>query len=71
VIFWPVPGVLPFLFLHDGYLALRFANLIQITLLFFVGFQWAGHTGANPWRTGLVIVLLGVSMVAVAVALGG
>jgi VIT family len=66
-----VPGVLPFLFLDDGYLALRIANLIQIILLFFVGFRWAGHTGANPWRTGLAIVFLGVSLVAVAVALGG
>jgi hypothetical protein len=66
-----IPGVLPFLFLDDGYQALRLANLIQIALLFFVGFRWARHTGANPWRTGLVIVVLGVGMVAVAVALGG
>jgi hypothetical protein len=66
-----VPGVLPFLFLDDGHLALRAANAIQLCLLFFVGFGWAHYTGANAWRTGLSIVALGVGLVAVAVALGG
>jgi hypothetical protein len=66
-----VPGVLPFLVLSDGYLALRVANLIQVCLLFVVGYRWASHTGANPWRTGLIVVGLGIAMVAVAVALGG
>ena len=28
------------------------ANLIQVCLLFLVGFRWARHTGANPWFTG-------------------
>lgn len=66
-----LPGVLPFLFLEDGYLALRLANTIQVGLLFFVGYRWAEHTGANPWRTGLGVVALGVTMVLVAIALGG
>ena len=66
-----LPGALPFLFLEDGYLALRAANFIQVGLLFFVGYRWAEHTGANPWRTGFGIVALGVTMVLVSVALGG
>ena len=66
-----LPGILPFLFLEDGYLALRVANLIQVGLLFFVGYRWAEHTGANPWRTGFGIVALGVTMVLISVALGG
>lgn len=66
-----VPGVLPFLFLQDGYLALDLANFMQVCLLFLVGYRWASHTGANPWRTGAMIVGLGIGLVAVAVALGG
>ncbi len=71
VSFSALPGALPFLFVEDGYIALRLANFIQVGLLFFVGYRWAEHTGANPWRTGLGIVALGVTMVLVAVALGG
>jgi VIT1/CCC1 family predicted Fe2+/Mn2+ transporter len=66
-----VPGVLPFVLLDDSYVALRFANLLQIVLLFLVGFRWARYTGAAPWRTGLLIVALGVGLVAISVALGG
>jgi len=66
-----LPGVVPFLVLNDGYLALRSANLIQVCLLFLVGFRWARHTGGNPWYTGLSIAGLCVGLVAVSVALGG
>ncbi len=66
-----LPGVVPFLLIEDDYLALRVANLVQVVLLFLIGFRWARHTGANPWWTGLIIVLLGLSLVAVSVSLGG
>lgn len=66
-----IPGVLPLLVLDDGYRALRIANILQICLLFLVGYRWAHHSGANPWRTGVMIALLGVVLVLVAVALGG
>jgi VIT1/CCC1 family predicted Fe2+/Mn2+ transporter len=66
-----LPGVVPFLILGDSYLALRLANLLQIGLLFVVGFRWAEHTGANPWWTGSGLVALSIALVAVAVVLGG
>jgi hypothetical protein len=66
-----LPGTLPFVVLGDGYLALRLANLIQVCLLFLVGFRWARHTGANPWFTGFAIAGLCIGLVAVSVALGG
>jgi len=66
-----IPGVLPFLILEDTYLALRAANLIQIGLLFWVGYHWATHTGSRPWRAGLIIVALSVALVVVSVVLGG
>lgn len=66
-----VPGALPFLVVADNLVALRLANLLQVGLLFAVGFHWARYSGAPPWRTGAAMVALGAALVAVAVALGG
>jgi hypothetical protein len=75
-VFWLVfltalPAVLPFLVLRDAHIALRVSNLILIGLLFYAGWRWASYTGASPWRTGLFMTLLSVSLVLVAIALGG
>jgi VIT1/CCC1 family predicted Fe2+/Mn2+ transporter len=66
-----LPGVLPLLVVHDPQLGLRLANVVQICLLFFVGHRWARLSGGNPWRTGLVIMLLAVALVLVALLFGG
>jgi hypothetical protein len=66
-----LPGVIPFLLLEDSYLALRLSNAVLILLLLFVGYWWAHYTDARPWRAALIVLSLGVSMVFVAVALGG
>ena len=66
-----VPGALPFLVVEDTLVALRLANLLQVGLLFAVGYHWARYSGAPPWRTGAAMVGLGAALVAVAVALGG
>jgi hypothetical protein len=66
-----LPGVIPFLLLEDSHLALRLSNVVLILLLFLVGYWWGHYTDARPWRVGVTVMLLGVSMVFVAVALGG
>lgn len=66
-----IPGVLPLLLLDDAYTSLRIANMLQICLLFGVGYAWAHYSGANPWWIGLLIALLGIGLVLLAVALGG
>ena len=66
-----LPGVIPFLLLKDPYHALRLSNLLLILLLFLVGYWWAHYTDASPWRVGLSVMILGVSMVGVSIALGG
>jgi len=71
VAFTAVPGTLPFLVLGDNPVALRLANLIQISLLFLVGFRLARHSSGNPWFTGFAIAALCIALVAVSVALGG
>jgi hypothetical protein len=66
-----LPGAIPILLVADGALAVRLANLLQLCLLFAVGYRWARYVGANPWRTGLSIVGLCLALVAVAIPLGG
>jgi VIT1/CCC1 family predicted Fe2+/Mn2+ transporter len=66
-----LPGVIPFLLLDDSYLALRLSNVVLVSLLFFVGYWWGHYTDAPPWRVGATVTILGLSMVLVAVALGG
>lgn len=66
-----LPGILPLLLVDDTTIALRISNAAQIGLLFFVGYGWAHYSGANRWRTGLAIALMGVLLVLVAVVLGG
>jgi VIT1/CCC1 family predicted Fe2+/Mn2+ transporter len=66
-----VPGAVPILLVDEPGLALRLANLLQIGLLFAVGYHWARYSGANPWRTGAAIVGFGVALVGISIALGG
>lgn len=66
-----VPSAAPFFLIDDPRLALRLANLLQIALLFVVGFYWSRSIGGSGWRTGLIMMLAGTLLVGVAVALGG
>jgi hypothetical protein len=66
-----LPGVIPLLLVKDSNLALRLSNVVLITLLFIVGYWWAHYTDARPWSVGASVTLLGLSLVGVAVALGG
>ena len=66
-----IPGLIPLLLIQDGFIALRVANVLQIGLLFFVGFWWAHYSGSNRWLIGMAIALLGTSLVLLAVPLGG
>jgi len=66
-----VPALLPFLVMDNLHLALRVSNAILLGLLFVVGWRAASHTLARPWLSGLVFLLLGTLLVAMAIPLGG
>jgi hypothetical protein len=66
-----LPGVLPLLLLDDVTTAIGVANGLQIALLVWVGYRWAGFAGAPRWRTGLAVAATASGLVAIAVALGG
>jgi hypothetical protein len=65
------PVVLPFVFIAELQLAMRVSAAIAITMLFLCGYGWGRYGGLSPWRSGLIMVLLGVAVEVVVIALGG
>ena len=65
------PVVIPFMIFNEAQVALRASNLVAIVMLFGVGFVLARHGGYRPVLTGVSMVVLGVFLVAIAIALGG
>jgi len=65
------PVVIPFIFMREAVPALRVSNAVAIVMLFLLGHSLARHSGTNPGRTGLSLVVLGVALVGIAMALGG
>lgn len=66
-----IPAVVPFLLFGDRFVALRVSNLLLIAMLFMIGYRWARVTHSNPWVLGTILVVLGLGLVAIAMALGG
>jgi hypothetical protein len=66
-----VPATIPFILIPDWRVALRVSNLVCVVMLFIMGYRFAGHIHANPWKIGGILMLFGMGMVAIAIALGG
>jgi hypothetical protein len=65
------PVAIPFMIFDDAYFALRLSNALLIAMLFVVGVQWGTHARVNKWSAGVVFTIVGLALVAVAIALGG
>ena len=65
------PVVLPFVFIADPGTAKRVSAAVAIAMLFLCGHAWGRYAGVNAWRTGLVMVVLGLAIEAIVIALGG
>ncbi len=67
-----IPSLIPLLLLrNDMMLAIRVSNIVSLIVLFIVGHRWGVYTGANPWKTGLLITAVAVLLVLIAIPLGG
>ncbi len=66
-----LPVTLPFLFLPSLNTALRISNVIAFLMLFTVGYKMAAHIGTKRIQTGVVMAIIGISIVAITVSLGG
>lgn len=66
-----VPAALPFLVFPDPHQALRASNALMVVVLFAAGWRYGHHIGMRPWLSALVLTAIGVSLVAIAIPLGG
>jgi VIT1/CCC1 family predicted Fe2+/Mn2+ transporter len=66
-----LPIVLPFLVIPDAGVAMRTSNAIAIAMLFGCGWSLGAHTGRPGWRSGALMVGVGLVLVAMTIALGG
>jgi hypothetical protein len=75
VFFWvfivTFPVALPFIFMDELALAMRYSNAIAIGLLFATGFAFGRVANYRPWLTGFGMVVIGSVLVAATIALGG
>jgi VIT1/CCC1 family predicted Fe2+/Mn2+ transporter len=74
--FWLVflsclPAAVPFLIFSEPSRALRVSNYLLIGMLFLVGQKWAQYAHTSRLVAGLVMVAIGLSLVGLAVLLGG
>jgi uncharacterized membrane protein YjgN (DUF898 family) len=65
------PVAVPFMVFHDLWQAMRVSNGTAIMMLFLAGIAYGRCIGRSAWLIGLVMVLLGATLVAMTIALGG
>jgi hypothetical protein len=65
------PVVVPFILFDDAQFAIRLSNTLLIGMLFLVGYQWGGYANVNRWISGAIFMVVGLILVAIAIALGG
>ncbi len=71
VVITSAPAAIPFLLFDNAHFALRVSNAILLAILFVTGYWWARYTLGKPWLVGLILLLGGILLVAVAILLGG
>jgi hypothetical protein len=71
VVMSTVPVILPFIFMQDVPIAMRFSNAIAVAMLALIGFAYGRASGLSPWWMSASMVLLGCVLVGVTIALGG
>ena len=66
------PVVIPFLLTSDAAFAMQASRVVTVAMLFVAGFALGRHAGhAHPARTGILMALFGVVLIAAVMALGG
>jgi VIT1/CCC1 family predicted Fe2+/Mn2+ transporter len=66
-----LPVVIPFLFVREATAALRASNTLAVIMLFLTGYVYGHYATGHPWRSGLLMIVVGVGLVAISVAFGG
>jgi hypothetical protein len=65
------PVALPFIFMKELATAMRVSNGIAVVMLFITGALYGRCVGRSSWGFGISMVILGLTLVALTIALGG
>jgi len=71
IVLCTAPVVAPFLFVRNPDAAVRVANAVGLTELFWLGTWWGRMVGVNPWRIAAALTGIGLVLVLICIALGG
>lgn len=71
VVLTTLPVLAPFAVIANARPALRVSNGIAIVMLFMTGYAFGRHAGYRPVKMGLAMVILGGTLVAITILLGG
>ena len=67
-----LPSLIPLLLLpKNTALAIQISNVISIIVIFGTGYSWGKYTDINPWKMGLILASVCLSLVLVAILIGG
>ncbi|MCA9873131.1 MAG: hypothetical protein KC441_05735 [Anaerolineales bacterium] len=67
-----LPSLIPLLLLpQNTALAIQISNIISVFVIFATGYSWGKHTETNPWKTGLILASVCLSLVLLAIFIGG
>jgi uncharacterized membrane protein YjgN (DUF898 family) len=65
------PVTIPFMFMERLGPAMRLSNTIAVSMLFIAGVAYGKIVGRSAWAIGAFMVVLGLTLVAMTIALGG
>lgn len=65
------PLVVPFMLMHDPWLAMRASHVVAVAMLFGLGWSLGRSSGASPFGAGVCLAAVGTLLAVVCVALGG
>ncbi|MCO7525248.1 VIT1/CCC1 transporter family protein [Pseudomonas asiatica] len=65
------PMVIPFLLIETTGTAIRVSNLVALAMLFLAGWLLARYSGGRTLLTGVVLAVVGASLIVAIIALGG
>jgi VIT1/CCC1 family predicted Fe2+/Mn2+ transporter len=64
------PVVLPFIIFQDADRAVFFSHTVAVILFFLIGYYWALHLNWNKFKTGIILAIIGATVIAVSYYLG-
>ena len=71
VVLTTFPLVVPFMVFQETAFAMRASNAVAVVTLFVAGYMLGRHSGGVAWRSGLVMVMIGLVLIGSTIALEG